>query len=95
MRRLVSPRRRTVTNPPSSTVATLQLVRHDSSLLEELAEFQRQRKRPALAVLGLSRVESHFAAGEVDLAPLEGEYLAVDAPARNVGELDDRLRLRG
>lgn len=46
-----------------------------------------------IVILGGARVQAHFAAGEVNLMPFEREYLVGHAPARDVGERDNRPQL--
>ena len=62
--------------------------------LQERPQLVGQLEHAALAVLRRARVQPHLAAFEVDVAPLERQHLARDAPAGDVRERHDRPQLR-
>ena len=62
--------------------------------LEQRAQVVGHRKHAALAVLRRAGVEPDLAGREVDLPPFERQHLDCDAPAGDVGELDDGLQRR-
>lgn len=82
---------------PRNDAAGLLLLRlRDGALrLERVAQLGRHHEDSALEVLGRAGVEADDPGLEVDLTPLECEHLAPDAPASDVGERDDGLRVGG
>jgi|HubBroStandDraft_4_1064222.scaffolds.fasta_scaffold1084748_1 hypothetical protein len=53
-------------------------------LLDDLAQFGRQREIPAVAVLGLTRLQAQPSRVEIDMMPLPRENFRRNAPARYI-----------
>jgi hypothetical protein len=74
---------------------TLKLVGGPALFLEAWRGDRASSRTPDLKVLRGPRVQADDARLEIDLTPLKREHLAPDAPAGDVGERHDRLRIAG